>query len=131
MLPIFEAYLALERADHGEVDVAIQQWRAIAEDMERAGDVSNLDLPLMFTAERLLSRGDYDEAAREIERLALLGADLDWGSRELVALRLRVLLAQARGDDTAYRHLRTATARWRTTSVRRSHGMGRGDALVT
>ena len=105
MLPLFEAYLALERADHGEVDVAIQQWRAIAEDMERAGAVSNLDLPLMFTAERLLSRGDYDEAAREIERLALLGADLDWGSRELVALRLRVLLAQARGDDTAYRDL--------------------------
>ena len=73
--------------------------------MERAGAVSNLDLPLMFTAEQLLSRGDYDEAAREIERLELLGADLDWGSRELAALRLRVLLAQARGDDTAYRDL--------------------------
>ena len=105
LLPLFDTYLALERADQGEVDAAIQQWRAIAEGMERAGAMSNLDLPLMFTAEQLLSRGDYDEAAREIERLALLGAELEWGSRELGALRLRVLLAQARGDDTAYRDL--------------------------
>jgi adenylate cyclase len=106
MVPLFDAYLALERADHGEVDAAIQQWRAIAEGMERAGAMSNLDLPLMFTAEQLVSRGDYREAEHEIDRLASLGANLNWGSRELAALRLRVLLARARGDDTAYRKVR-------------------------
>jgi hypothetical protein len=74
--------------------------------MGRAGAMSNLDLPLMFTAEQLMSRGDYDEAESQIERLALVGADLEWGSRELAALRLRVLLAQARGDEIAYRELR-------------------------
>jgi len=71
--------------------------------MEGAGAVSNLDLPLMFAAEQLIVRGDYDEAARVIDRLALLGADLGWDSRELAALRLRVLLERARGDEAAYR----------------------------
>jgi len=106
MLPFFETYLALELADRGEVDAALEQWRVIAEGMERAGAMSNLDLPLMFAAEQLLARGDYEEATRQIDRLAVLGEELDWGSRELAALRLRVLLAQARGDDAAYRDLR-------------------------
>jgi adenylate cyclase len=106
MLPLFETYLALELADRGEVDAALERWRVIAEGMERAGAMSNLDLPLMFAAEQLLARGDCEEAAREIDRLAVLGEELDWGSRELAALRLRVLLAQARGNDAAYRDLR-------------------------
>ena len=76
MLPLFDTYLALERAQHGDVEFAIQQWRAIVEDMERGGKLSNIDLPLMFMAEQLLSRGDYDEAAREIERLMLVAVGL-------------------------------------------------------
>jgi adenylate cyclase len=105
LLPAFESYLALERADNGDVEGAIHSWRAIAEGMERAGAMSNMDLPLMFTAEQLTERGDYDEAAREIDRLATLGADLNWESREIAALRLRVLLARARGDMATYRAL--------------------------
>ncbi len=106
MLPLFEIYLAREQAEQGEVDNAIRRWRAVAEELEHAGAPSNLDLPLIFMAEQLLARGDYDEAAREIDRLEALGWDREWSSRNMSALRLRVELAQARGDQTAYRELR-------------------------
>jgi adenylate cyclase len=106
MLPFFDVYLAREQAEHGEVDIAIQRWRVVAEEMEHAGALSNLDLPLIFTAEQSLARGDYDEAVRAIDRLEALGWDREWGSRNISALRLRVQLAQARGDHTAYRELR-------------------------
>ncbi len=105
MVPVFDTYLALERAQEGEKDIAIEQWRAIAEEMESAGRLNNLDLPYIFMAEQLLESGDYDHAARQIERLELLAADRGWPSREISALRLRVLLAQARGEP-AYRELR-------------------------
>ena len=106
VLPLFDTYLALELAQQGEIDVAIQQWRAIAEEMDCAGRWSNIDLPYVFTAEQLLSRGDNDEAEREIERLETVAADHGWDSRQIAVVRLRALLAQARGDETAYRELR-------------------------
>ncbi len=37
MLPVTDIYLACERAEQGEEDLAIQQWRALAADMERGG----------------------------------------------------------------------------------------------
>jgi adenylate cyclase len=106
VVPLFDTYLALELAQQGEKDMAIQQWRAIAEEMHCAGRLSNIDLPFVFMAEQMLSRGEYDEAASEIERLESVAADREWDSREITALRLRVLLAQARGDESLYPRLR-------------------------
>jgi hypothetical protein len=37
--------------------------------------------------------------------LANLRADQDWAAREITLLRLRTLLARARGDDVTYRDL--------------------------
>ena len=54
MLPLFEVYLAREQAEQGEVDTAIQRWRAVAEELEHAGAPSNLDLPLIFMAEAVV-----------------------------------------------------------------------------
>ena len=106
MLPIFDTYLALERAQHGEVEFAIQQWGAIVEDMERGDKLSNIDLPLIFMAQQLLSLGDYDEAARVVKRLMLVAVNYQWRSREISALQLEVQIARARGDDAAYRDYR-------------------------
>jgi hypothetical protein len=106
MLPVAETYLARERAEQGEEDLAIGQWRSLAEEMDRAGHYNNIDIPLIYTAQQLMSRGDYDEAACEIERLMSLAADHQWASREIAALQLRAELALARGDETAYRELR-------------------------
>ena len=58
--------------------------------------------------ETLLERGaegDLAEAQEAIDRLANLPADDGSAMREITLLRLRALLARARGDDVAYRDL--------------------------
>jgi class 3 adenylate cyclase len=72
MLPLFEIYLALERAWRGDVDAAIERWRSIAAEMEDAGQASNVDLPLIFTAQQLLARGDFEP----LKRRSLISNDL-------------------------------------------------------
>jgi hypothetical protein len=49
--------------------------------------------------------GDPTEAQEAIDRLANLPADDGSAVREITLLRLRALLARARGDDVAYRDL--------------------------
>src|SRR4029077_20299614 len=58
--------------------------------------------------ETLLDRGtegDVAEAQTAIDRLANLPADERLAVRDIWLLRLRALLARARGDDVAYRDL--------------------------
>ena len=58
--------------------------------------------------ETLLERGaegDLAEAQEAIDRLANLPADQGSAMVEITLLRLRALLARARGDDVAYRDL--------------------------
>ena len=50
------------------------------------------------------TEGDLAEAQEAIDRLANLLADGS-ATREITLLRLRALLARARGDDVAYRDL--------------------------
>jgi hypothetical protein len=63
--------------------------------------------------ETLLERGaegDLAEAQEAIDWLANLPDDEGWAMRDIWLLRLRALLARARGDDVAYRDL---TGRYR------------------
>jgi hypothetical protein len=67
--------------------------------------------------ETLLERGaddDVAEAEAAIDRLADAPADDGLVPREVWLLRLRALLARARGDDTAYRDYRD---RYRATAT--------------
>ena len=106
MLPLFETYLALERADQGEVDAAIQQWRAIAEEHgtrwrhEQPRSPAHVHGGTAAVAGRLRRSRPRDRAA------GVVGCGTRMGLARVSALRLRVLLAQARGDETAYRDLR-------------------------
>jgi ATP/maltotriose-dependent transcriptional regulator MalT len=106
MLSLMDIYLTLERAQQGDVDGAVERWSAIADEMAEAGKLSNMDVPLVFAAEQLLSRGDFDGAARAVDRLASLAADRQWGSRKIAVLKLRAELAAARGDQAEYSELR-------------------------
>ena len=106
MLPLMDIYLTLERAQQGDVDGAVERWCAIADAMADEGKYSNMDLPLVFTAEQLLARGDCDGAARAVDRLTSLAVDRQWGSRKIAVLKLRAELAAARGDRTRYSELR-------------------------
>ena len=85
--------------------------------------------------ETLLERGaegDLAEAQEAIDRLANLPADDGSAMREITLLRLRALLARARGDDVAYRDL---VSRYRAMAgiawLRRTHRLGRGDVGMT
>jgi hypothetical protein len=109
-LPIVNVYLARERARHGDRDEAIPLMRTAADYIFRGGQfllwsVSSTGV----LVETLLDRGaddDLAEADAAIERLAAARAEEGMAIREIWLLRLRALLAQARGDAVAYAELR-------------------------
>lgn len=58
--------------------------------------------------EALLARGsatDLDEAQKAIDRLAAVPTEPGFVLHELAVLRMRALLARARGDEPGYREL--------------------------
>jgi class 3 adenylate cyclase len=109
-LPIVDVYLARERARRGSFDEAVPRMRAAVEDLVRAGQLLAWGIiatgPLVET---LLDRGtdaDVAEAQAVIERLAAAPADESLALRDIWLLRLRALLARARGDASAYADFR-------------------------
>jgi class 3 adenylate cyclase len=109
-LPIVNVYAARERARREDRDEAIALIRAAAEHLFRKGQLLAYGIPATgVLVETLLDRGaegDVVEAEAAIERLAAAPADEGLVIRDIWLLRLRALLAQAHGDDTAYRDYR-------------------------
>jgi hypothetical protein len=105
-VPMIEAYTAWEQARRGDVDGAIPAMRAAVDDLFNAGQFAWSIPPTGMFVETLLARGgeaDMQEAQTAIERLA--AAPMDVVDREIWLLRLRALLAGARGDELAHRDL--------------------------
>jgi hypothetical protein len=116
-LPIVEVYLAREKARCGDRDGAIPLMRAAVDHQFREGRLLGWSIPTTgVLVETLLDRGaesDLVEAEAAIERLAKaaierLAAPTDdsLAMREIWLLRLRALLARARGDAAAYADFR-------------------------
>jgi hypothetical protein len=109
-LPIVNVYLARERARRGDRDAAIPLMRADVDHLVRAGQLLMWGMPATgVLAETLLERGadgDVAEAEAAIERLEAAPADEGLVIREIWLLRLRTLLARARGDAAAYTDFR-------------------------
>jgi hypothetical protein len=109
-LPILTVYVAREMARRGDRDEAIPLMRAAADHLFREGQLLLWGIPgTGVLVETLLDRGadaDVAEAEAAIERLAEAPADEGLAMRDIWLLRLRALLARARGDDTAYRDYR-------------------------
>ena len=109
-VPLVEVYSARERARRGDRDDAIPLMRAAVDHLFRGGRLVAWGVPATgVLVETLLDRGtdaDVAEAAAAITRLADAPAEDDLVIREIWLLRLRALLARARGDDTAYRDYR-------------------------
>ena len=106
-LPIVNVYLSREEARRGDRDEAITLMRATVDHLFREkrlllwGPAATGVL-----VETLLDRGDDDdvvEAEAAIERLAAAPAEDGMAVRTIWLVRLRALLARARGDDVAYR----------------------------
>jgi DNA invertase Pin-like site-specific DNA recombinase len=109
-LPALDVYLTRERARGGDRDDAISLMRAQTDPLFREGQLLAWGIPATgVLVETLLDRGtdrDVAEAEAAIERLAAAPADEGLVIRDILLLRLRALLARARGDDTAYRDYR-------------------------
>jgi hypothetical protein len=84
--------------------------RAATDHLFREGHLLGWGVPATAVlVETLLNRGtesDVPEAEAAIERLATAPADEGLVIREIWLLRLRALLARARGDDVSYRDFR-------------------------
>jgi class 3 adenylate cyclase len=107
LVPVAELWVARERASRGERDAAIAVMRHAVAELHRAGRRGYGVWGAGVLVETLLGRGadgDLAEAQQEFDRLAELAADQDSAMLDVILLRLRVLLARARGDDS-YREL--------------------------
>ena len=108
-LRLMNMYLARERARCGERDEATALMRAGVDELVREEQILSWGVPATgVLVEALLDRGadgDVAEAEAAIERLAAAPADDGLAIRDIWLLRLRALLAQAGGDDVAYREL--------------------------
>jgi hypothetical protein len=108
LIPVTDVWAARETARCGDRDAAVPVMRQAVDDLRQAGHLFNGVWGIGVLVETLLERGaesDLAEAREAIDRLANLGADQGWAMCDIWLLRLRALLARARGDDVAYRDL--------------------------
>jgi len=109
-LSLVKIYLARERARRGDRDDAISTMRDSVDHLFREGQLLGWGVPATgVLVETLLDRGaenDVAEAKAAIERLASAPADEGLVIRDIRLLRLRALLARARGDEAGYRDYR-------------------------
>ena len=108
LVPVAELVLARERAGRGDRDAAIAVMRQAVDELHQAGRLGHGVWGTGVLVETLLDRGaegDLAEAQEAIDWLANLAADHDSAMLDITLLRLRALLARARGDDVAYRDL--------------------------
>jgi hypothetical protein len=107
LVPVTEVWAARERARSGDRDAAIAVMRQAVDELHQAGRLGAYAVwGTSVLVETLLERGgegDPAEAREAFDWLANLPADERWAVREITLLRLRTLLAHARGDDAAYR----------------------------
>ena len=108
--PIFNVYVAREKARHGDRDDAISLMRPAVDYLFREGQLLLWGIPATgVLVETLLDRGaesDVAEAEAAIERLASAPADEGLAMRDIWLLRLRALLARAHDDEARYREYR-------------------------
>jgi hypothetical protein len=108
VIPLIDVWAARERARCGDRDGAIPQMRAAIDDLFREGLLSYAIVATGVLVETLLERGvgGVAEAVAAIDRLVDVLADDGLVIREVWLLRMRALLAHAKGDEAAYRDYR-------------------------
>ena len=117
LIPVTDLWAARETARRGDRDAAIEKMRHAVDELRGAGNVFYGAWGTGVLVETLLDRGtddDLAEAHEAIEWLANLASDQDSAMLEMMLLRLRTLLAWARGDHIAHRDL---VSRYRTMAA--------------
>jgi len=109
IVPVVDIHVAREKARSGDLDAAIGLARAVVEDLFDSGGSVWSVLATTVLVEALVRRGsdgDLQDAQAAIDRLAAVPTDPGLVLHEIWLLRLRALLARARGDDAGYREFR-------------------------
>jgi hypothetical protein len=107
-LPALDLHAAREDALNGNVEGALPAMRAAIDALFNNGQLTYCTWAISVLVVALLERGtegDVLEAEAAIERLVAAPID-DLVVRDVTELRLRALLADARGDEAAYRDYR-------------------------
>jgi len=108
VVPSLEAFAAYAKAARGELDGAIVQLRSAADDAFHTGNFAVAEGVTLVLVETLLARGgegEVDAAEAAIHRLVAALPHASGTHTALVVLRLRALVARARGDEPTYREL--------------------------
>ncbi len=107
-LPVLDLLAAREEELNGNVEAALPVMRAAVDTLFDNGQLSFCAWATDVLVVALLERGTEDdvlEAESAIERLVAAPID-DLVVRDVTELRLRALVAQARGEEAAYRDYR-------------------------
>jgi adenylate cyclase len=108
-LPMLDIHIAEANGRSGDLDGAIELARTVVDDMFDSGGCIWTALATSVLVETLLQRGgnaDLREAEAVIDRLAAVPTDPGFVLHDITLLRLRALLARARGDEASYRDYR-------------------------
>jgi class 3 adenylate cyclase len=108
-VPVVDIHIAEEKARSGDLDGAIGLARKVVDDLFDAGGSVWSVRATAVLVEALLRRGgdaDLRDAQAELDRLVDLPFDPGLVLQEVWLLRLRARVAQARGDEVAYRDFR-------------------------
>jgi adenylate cyclase len=108
-LPLVSMYTAQEMANRGDRQNAIPLLRVAVDDLFSSGQLPHCLLATRALVEILVERqddGEMAEAEAAVERLAAAPAEGGLVVRDIWLLRLRAVLARARGDTAAYRDYR-------------------------
>jgi class 3 adenylate cyclase len=107
-LQLLDLYVARDNARSGDRESAIRVMREAVDGLHQGGRLGYGVCGAGILVETLLHGGTEDdvaEAQTAIDRLANLPAAQGLAVRDIWLLRLRALLAQARGDELTYRDL--------------------------
>ena len=105
-LPLIDLERANDMARTGDLDGAIELLRIVVDHEFTSGDIIHRGPAVTGLVETLLERGtnaDMAEAETTVERLAAVPVEAGFVLYDVTLLRLRALLARARGDDAVYR----------------------------
>ncbi|MGV0646723.1 adenylate/guanylate cyclase domain-containing protein [Mycolicibacterium sp. XJ2546] len=108
LIPVTDVWAAREAFGHGDCDVAVELMRCAVDELRRAENVFYGAWATGVLVETLLERGredDLGEAEEAIDRMADFWSDPGSAIREVMLLKLRALVAGARGDRSLYHDL--------------------------
>ena len=107
-IPLIDAIVASDRTRQGDLDGAIELSRTAMEEELNGGGLMWTPMVTGTLVDALLRRGahgDLDDAQAAIDRVAAVPVDPGLVLYEIWLLRMRSLMAQARGEDVTYRGL--------------------------